>query len=103
MGVNMSSDQEILKTISYITDDRYIASYHGVDLKRVIGLRKTMHERKVKIEAAAQVSKKAAPIDMSNDCERKWNASAKKGSAELRDALLAFFEKRALEEGKSNG
>ena len=93
----MVNDQEIIKTIGYITDDRYIASYHGVDLKRVVALRKTMHERKAKIEAAAHVSKKVAPIDMSNDCERKWNASAKKGSAELRDALFAFFEKRMLE------
>ena len=96
----MSSDQEILKTISYITDDRYIASYHGVDVKRVIALRKQVSEHKAKIEAATHVSKKSAPIDMSNDCERKWNASAKKGSADLRDALFKFFEKRRLGESK---
>lgn len=93
----MVNDQEIIKTIGYITDNKYIASYHGVDVKRVIALRETMHERKVKIETATHVSKKSAPIDMSNDCERKWNASAREGSAELLKALNKFFEKRMLE------
>jgi hypothetical protein len=90
----MVNDPEILKTISYITDDRYIASYHGVDVERVTALRKTLHERKAKVEKAIYVSSKNAPADMSNDSERKWNASAREGSAELLKALLKFFESR---------
>jgi len=88
------TDQEILKTIGYITDNKYIASYHGVDVKRVIALRETLHERKAKVEKAIYVSSKNAPADMSNDSERKWNASAREGSAELLKALLKFFENR---------
>jgi hypothetical protein len=88
------TDQEILKTIGYITDNKYIASYHGVDVKRVIALRETLHERKAKVEKATYVSSKSAPADMSNDSERKWNASAREGSAELLKALLKFFENR---------
>jgi hypothetical protein len=88
------TDQEILKTIGYITDNKYIASYHGVDVKRVIALRETLHERKAKVEKAIYVSSKNAPADMSNDSERKWNASAREGSAELLKALNKFFESR---------
>jgi len=102
----MTNDQEILKTIGYITDDRYIASYHGVEVKRVIALRETLHERKAKIEKATYISSKSAPADMSNDSERKWNASAREGSAELLKALNKFFEKRMLEKAgleKGNG
>jgi hypothetical protein len=95
------TDQEILKTIGYITDNKYIASYHGVDVKRVIALRETLHERKAKVEKAIYVSSKSAPADMSNDSERKWNASAREGSAELLKALNKFFEnrERRLREG----
>ena len=102
----MTNDQEILKTIGYITDDRYIASYHGVEVKRVIALRETLHERKAKVEKAIYVSSKNAPADMSNDSERKWNASAREGSAELLKALNKFFEKRMLEKAaqeRANG
>ena len=90
----MVNDPEILKTIGYITDDRYIASYHGVEVERVIALRETLHERKAKVEKAIYVSSKNAPADMSNDSERKWNASAREGSAELLKALNKFFENR---------
>ena len=90
-------DQEILKTIGYITDDRYIASYHGVDVKRVIALRKQVDNHKEKVAKAVYLSEKTAPTGLNSDSERKWNANAKKGSAELRDALLEFFEKRMLE------
>jgi predicted oxidoreductase (fatty acid repression mutant protein) len=90
-------DQEILKTISYITDDKYIASYHGVDVRRVIDLRKKMDTHKEKVAKAIYVSEKTAPSGMNSDSERRWNANAKEGSAELRDALFKFFEKRMLE------
>lgn len=28
------ADQDIIRAIGYITDDKYIASYYGVDVKR---------------------------------------------------------------------
>jgi hypothetical protein len=91
------NDQEIIRTIGYITDDKYIASYHGVDLKRVMFLRKQVSERKTKEAKAIYLSQKSAPTGMNSDSERRWNADAKEGSAELRDALFKFFEKRMLE------
>jgi hypothetical protein len=93
------NDQEIIRTIGYITDDRYIASYHGVDVRRVIALRKQVseHKAKAKVARAIYVSDKTAPSGINSDSERKWNANAREGSAKLRDALFAFFEKRMLE------
>ena len=93
----MVNDQEIIKTIGYITDDRYIASYHGVDLKRVNALRKQVNNHKEKVAKAINLSQKSAPTGLNSDSERKWNADAKEGSAKLRDALFKFFEKRMLE------
>ena len=93
----MTNDQDIIRTIGYITDDRYIASYHGVDVRRVTALRKQESERKTKVASAIYLSQKSAPTGMNSDSERRWNADAKEGSAELRDALFKFFEKRMLE------
>ena len=91
------TDQDIIKTIGYITDDKYIASYHGVDVRRVIDLRKKVNNHKEKEAKAIYISQKTAPTGMNSDSERRWNANAKEGSAALRDALLKFFEKRAIE------
>ena len=96
----MSSDPEIIRTIGYITDDRYIASYHGVDVKRVIALRKQVSEHKERVAKAIYVSEKTAPSGMNSDSERRWNANAREGSSALRDALLDFFEKRQRGESK---
>ena len=91
------TDQDIIKTIGYITDDRYIASYHGVDVRRVIDLRNKVNNHKEKEAKAIYLSQKSAPTGMNSDSERRWNANAREGSAKLRDALFAFFEKRMLE------
>ena len=96
----MSSDPEIIRTIGYITDDRYIASYHGVDVRRVIALRKQVNEHKERVAKAIYVSEKTAPSGMNSDSERRWNANAREGSSALRDALLEFFEKRQRGESK---
>ena len=96
----MSSDPEIIRTIGYITDDKYIASYHGVDVRRVIALRKQVNEHKERVAKAIYVSEKTAPSGMNSDSERRWNADAREGSAQLRDALLEFFEKRQRGESK---
>lgn len=94
------ADQNIIRTIGYITDDKYIASYHGVDVKRVIALRKQVSEHKPKVARAIYASEKTAPSGMHSDSERRWNANAREGSAQLRDALLEFFEKRRLGQSK---
>jgi hypothetical protein len=93
----MTNDQDIIRTIGYITDDRYIASYHGVDVKRVTTLRKQESERKTKVAQAIYVSDKTAPSGMNSDSERRWNANAREGSKTLLEALNKFFEKRLLE------
>jgi hypothetical protein len=96
----MSSDPEIIRTIGYITDDKYIASYHGVDVRRVTALRKQVSEHKERVAKAIYVSEKTAPSGMNSDSERRWNANAREGSSALRDALLEFFEKRQRGQSK---
>ena len=91
------TDQDIIRAIGYITDDKYIASYFGVDVKRVNQLRKEVGTHKARVAQAIFVSQKSAPTGMNSDSERRWNANAKEGSAELLAALNKFFEKRLLE------
>ena len=93
----MTNDQDIIRTIGYITDDKFIASYYGVNVRRVIDLRKKTDNHKEKVEKAIYISQKSAPTGMSSDSERRWSADAKEGSKALRDALFKFFEKRMLE------
>jgi hypothetical protein len=99
------SDQDIIRAIGYITDMKYIASYYGVDVKRVIHLRdkikkgteKKAEEMRPEVEHATTAKPNAYSTGLNSDSERKWNADAKEGSTKLRDALFAFFEKRMLE------
>jgi len=91
------TDQDIIRTIGYITDDKFIASYYGVDVRRIVQLRKDVGNHKAKVAQAIYVSQKTAPSGINSDSERKWNANAKEGSTALRDALFKFFEKRMLE------
>ena len=91
------TDQDIIRAIGYITDDKYIAAYYGVDVKRVNQLRKDVGNHKAKVAQAIYTSQKTAPTGMNSDSERRWNANAKEGSAALRDSLFKFFEKRMLE------
>lgn len=94
------TDQDIIRAIGYITDDRYIASYYGVDVRRVIQLRDQVGKGKAKLEAVQQVkqSENGRPLatssGLNSDSERKWNANAKQGSAALLKALNKFFENR---------
>ena len=94
------TDQDIIRAIGYITDDKYIASYFGVEVRRVNQLRKDVSNHKTKEAKAIYLSQKSAPTGMNSDSERRWNANAKEGSAALRDALLKFFEKRQRGESK---
>ena len=91
------TDQDIIRAIGYITDDKYIASYFGVDVKRVNQLRKDVRNHKTKEATAIYLSQKSAPTGMNSDSERRWNANAKEGSKALLEALNKFFEKRLLE------
>jgi predicted oxidoreductase (fatty acid repression mutant protein) len=71
-----------------------------VDVRRVTALRKQVSEHKERVAKAIYVSEKTAPSGMNSDSERRWNANAREGSAQLRDALLEFFEKRQRGESK---
>ena len=93
-----STDQDIIRAIGYITDMRYIASYYGVDVRRVTALRdkiKQGTEKKAEavrpeVEHATTAKPNAYSTGLNSDSERKWNAGAKKGSAALLKALLKF-------------
>jgi hypothetical protein len=86
------SDQEIIRICKYITDDRFIASYLGVDLKRVTRLRGQVH----KLEAKRATAEKHRDfhVTWNNDAERKAAIDAKQGSAKLLKALVAFSANR---------
>lgn len=95
-----ASDQEIIRAIGYITDDKYLASYFGVDVKLVSHLRR--------LEAQSESRRRQPHNDNStpsysgamSDCERKRNADIKEGSAKLLKALNKFFEKRMFEQSR---
>jgi hypothetical protein len=96
------TDQDIIRAIGYITDMKYIASYYGVDVKRVLQLRdkikkpkqvKPQDERR-EVEHATTAKPNAYSFGLNSDSERKWNANAKEGSAALLKALLKFYENR---------
>lgn len=96
------TDQDIVRAIGYITDMRYIASYYGVDVKRVIQLRDKMKKPKeevvvVELSHEAHAKPRSYSTGLNSDSERKWNKNAKEGSAKLLKALNAFFEKRILD------
>jgi len=94
------TDQDIIRAIGYITDDKYIATYFGVDVRRVNRLRKEVSTRKAQLEAvqSAKQPENGRPLasssGLNSDSERKWNANAKEGSAQLLKALLKFFANR---------
>ena len=111
-GTNQT-DQDLIRAIGYITDMNYIASYYGVDVKRVIALRdKVKKPSDTKVTKATKVTKVTKDTEVeavkpgkttrsadysygwNNDAERKWNKNAKEGSAALLKALLKFFENR---------
>jgi hypothetical protein len=86
------ADQEIIRMCKYITDDRFIASYLGADLKRVVYLRGQVQNLEAK-RANAEKHREIY-ITWNNDAERKAAEDAKKGSAKLLKALVAFSANR---------
>lgn len=94
------TDQDLIRAIGYITDMKYIASYYGVDVKRVIAIRDKIKKPEKKTANAVVPPENAKPSSysagMNSDAERKWNKNAKGGSAALLKALNKFFEKRML-------
>ncbi len=86
------ADYDIIRMCKYITDDRFIASYLGADLKRVVYLREQM----LKLEAKRAKAEKYRDfqITWNNDAERKAATDAKEGSAKLLKALVAFSANR---------
>jgi hypothetical protein len=96
------TEQDIIRAIGYITDMRYIASYYGVDVKRVIAIRDKIKKPEKKKAAITTVPPENAKpssysTGLNSDAERKWNKNAREGSAALLKALNKFFEKRMLE------
>ena len=86
------TDQSIIRMCGYITDDRSIAAYMGVDLKRVAYLRgyvNKTNERQANAEKHRDIY-----ITWNNDAERKSAIDAKEGSAKLLKALVAFSANR---------
>lgn len=95
------TEQDIIRAVGYITDMKWIASYYGVDVKRVIAIRDKVKKHKVgnaqEVEYTTTAKPSAYSTGLNSDSERKWNANAKEGSAALLKTLNAFFEKRILD------
>lgn len=89
-----ASDQEIMRAIGYITDDRYLASYFGVDVKLVSHLRKLEQQSEARRKRPHTDNMLGPYSDRMTDCERRQQADIKAGSAKLLKALNKFFEKR---------
>jgi hypothetical protein len=94
------SDREIIRTIGYITDDKYIASYHGVDVRRVSNLRKQISRRNVEVPKKIYVSRNTANSPVSSEPDNKRYIDARDGSNALLKALHQFFEARLREQGQ---
>lgn len=88
-----ATDEEIMRTCGYISDDRYLASLFGVKTTYIADMR-----RKIKNEAAGQEkrakrAKRNPPISTDN-YERTARASAAQGSAALLDAIKRHHPNR---------
>lgn len=92
------SDREIIRTIGYITDDKYITSYHGVDVRRVSNLRKQISRRNAEVPKKLYVARNTANSPVSSEPDNKRFIDARDGSNALLKALHRFFEKRMLEQ-----
>jgi hypothetical protein len=88
------TDQDIIRACGYITDDKFIASYFGVDIKRVSNLRVEVNKAKAKTKQATVKPPKVSSINWNSDAERKAIRDAKEGSAALLKALEKFFINR---------
>jgi len=86
------TDQDIIRACGYITDNKFIASYFGVDVKRVAALRVDVD--KVKAKKTSAQAPKVSSMTWNNDAERKAIKDAKQGSAALLAALEKFFINR---------
>lgn len=91
------SDKEIIRTIGYITDDKYVAAYHGVDVRRVSNLRKQISRRSVEVPKKIYVSRNTANSPVSSEPDNKRFIDARDGSNALLKALHQFFEARLRE------
>ena len=87
-------DQDIIRACGYITDNKFIASYFGVEIKRVIKLRVEVDKVNTKTKQASAKPSKVASINWNSDAERKAIRDAKQGSAALLKALNKFFVNR---------
>lgn len=91
------SDREIIRTIGYITDDKYVAIYHGVDVRRVSNLRRQISRRNAEVPKKIYVSRNTATSPVSSESDNKRYVDARDGSTALLKALHQFFEARLRE------
>lgn len=89
-----ASDQGIMRAISYIKDDKFLAVYFDVDVELVRHLRKLEQQSEARRKRPHTDNTLGPYSDRMTDCERRQQASIKAGSAKLLKALNKFFEKR---------
>ena len=85
------TESDIIRTCSYIKDDRYIASVYGVSVHRVRRLRERVHHSKRSENRAFRET--AEPVDFKNS-ERFHQQMMEQGSEMLLNSLMNFFKER---------
>lgn len=85
------AESDIIRTCSYIKDDRYIASIYGISIHKVRRLReKVRHSKRSENRAFKEA---AEPVDFKNS-ERCHQQMMEEGSKRLLNNLICFFKER---------
>ena len=85
------AESDIIRTCSYIKDDRYIASIYGISIHKVRRLReKVRHSKRSENRAFRET---AEPVDFKNS-ERFHQQMMEQGSEMLLNSLMNFFKER---------
>lgn len=93
------SDGELERTISYIKDDKYIASLYGCSIHRIRRLRQKLNQQEDKrAEAAAQ---KDNTVYFWAEGDARYRADMQRGSNLLYKSLITFFREREKMMGQS--
>lgn len=92
MGPYECTDEEIIRAIRYIKDDRYIASIFGVNVKRIKSLREK--ESMANKDRKQPVQRGIFTHVKSKDGATEHEKAMEKGSSMLRDAVIEFLMNR---------
>ena len=90
-GPYFQTESDIIRTCSYIKDDRYIASIYGVSIHKVRHLREKVHHSKRSENRAFKET--AEPVDFKNS-DRCHQKMMEQGSEMLLNSLMNFFKER---------